>query len=107
MASVLDLTTDPVFIDRVTLAFAAAAYQVATTPDPTAKPEVRKAQLQALVKAIDPAQAATLARKAVLLIIGSPQVLAMGDKVPDADLAIVVGKVLGAFQELSTIGGSL
>lgn len=107
MASPLDLVTDPVFLARIQLAFAAAAYQIVTTIDPNLKPDSRKAQLQAIAKVIDPARAADLAQRAALLIVGSPEVLAQGVKVTAARSASVVGKVLGAFSELASLGGAL
>lgn len=107
MAGLLDLTTDPVFLQRIKEAFAAAAYQVVTTPDPNLKPEQRKAQLLGLLQAIDPGKADELARKAALLIVGSPEVKAAGDKIDDDQLAVVIAKVLAAYQELAVLGGSL
>ncbi len=106
MATPLDLVTDPVFLARVKLAFAAGAYQVATTPTQL-PPDVRKAQLQALARVIEPSQAEELTKRAALLIVGSPEVLAAVDKITDQNLGLVVGKVLAAFQELAALGGSL
>lgn len=103
----LDLPTDPGFIARIKGAFAAASWTVITEPDPNVTGDARKNQLTALISNLDPSRADELARKAAFVLIGAPEVQADKDAISDQNLAIVVGKVLTAYQELTALGGSL